>query len=254
MTGRERRLLRMLCMTAGSSDDDGGDKPFDELTWKQVVASIKTGKYKTFSVGSMKELDFGAEGIVRMQITGIDTDDLADGTGKASLSFIGKDLLKTNYRINPERTPEAAPFNEGTGAIGGWEKCELRMYLKETIKPMIPKAVRDAIKDVKKYSLISNASGTLVNNVVSSDDLWIPSRHEVFDGTSQYFESLGPRYSAVFSSNADREKIVSGEATPSQWWLRSARASASFGVVVPDGNYGNAISSAEHGIAIGFCL
>ena len=88
----------------GGGDDDGGDKPFDELTWDQVIASTKTGKYKTFTVGDMKELDLGTEGIVHMQIVGIDADELADGSGYAPLTFISKELLKTSYRMNPART------------------------------------------------------------------------------------------------------------------------------------------------------
>lgn len=35
-----------------------------------------------------------------MQIAGFDVDDLADGSGKAPISFIGKELLATSHNMN----------------------------------------------------------------------------------------------------------------------------------------------------------
>lgn len=259
MTGRERRLLRMLCMTAGSGGgggggggDDGGDKPFDELTWDQVIASTKTGKYKTFTVGAMKELDLGTEGIVRMQIVGIDVDDLADGSGKAPLTFISKELLNTRHRMNPARTPSSAPYNEGTGAIGGWEKCEIRTYLKNTVKPLIPETVQNAIVNVTKHSVIYDTSGTKVPNIVTTDDIWIPSNQEIFGNTG--FETLGHVYSGVFTDANSRKKFKVGNSNAGFWWLRSASNTSMFKYVNYDGESKFYNSEYEGSFALGFCL
>ena len=244
-------------MTAGSGGgggggggDDGGDKPFDELTWDQVISSTKTGKYKTFTVGAMKELDLGSEGIVHMQIVGIDVDDLADGSGKAPLTFISKELLKTSHRMNPEITPSSAPYNEGTGTIGGWEKSEMRTYLKETIKPLIPQNVRSGIKEVTKHSNIFDTSGTKVLNSVTTDDVWIPSRREVFGKA----ETSGPVYTDLFADANSRKKSQVGATNTSWWWLRSASNASYFSNVSGYGSsdIGNANSS--YGVALGFCL
>ena len=236
----------------GGGGDDGGDKPFDELTWDQVIASTKTGKYKTFTVGAMKELDLGTEGIIHMKIVGIDADDLADGSGKAPLTFISHELLKTSHRMNPDRTPSSAPYDEGTGAIGGWEKCEMRSYLKETIKPLIPENVRNAIVDVTKYSYIFNAAGTRVVNVESTDDDWIPSDQEIFGGTS--YETLGHVYNEAFTDTTSRKKFKVGSSRASYWWLRSASGVSSFRIVRSDGNGNNNSTYSDNGIALGFCL
>lgn len=249
MTGRERRLLRMLCMTASGG---GGDKPWEEMTWDDVIAATKNGKYKDFEIGAMKELDLGTEGIVHMQIVGIDVDDLADGSGKAPLTFISKELLNTSHRMNLKLTPSSPPYDEGTGTISGWEKCEMRSYLKETIKPLIPENVRNAIVDVTKYSNIFDTAGTKVVNVATTDDVWIPSYREIFGGTS--FETLGHVYSDVFTDADSRKKFKVGASSASYWWQRSASSTAYFRYVNSSGNSNGLIVDRKIGIAIGFCL
>ena len=253
MTGRERRLLRMLCMTAGSGGGGGGgDKPWEEMTWDEVIAATKNGKYKNFEIGAVKEMDLGSEGVVHMQIVGIDADELADGSGKAPLTFISKELLKTSHRMNPARTPNSAPYNEGTGAIGGWEKCEMRTYLKETIKPLIPQNVRNGIKEVTKYSNIYNTSGTKVWNSVTTDDVWIPSNQEIFGGTS--YETLGSFYSGVFTDKTTRKKCKVGEIDGVNWWLRTASTALVYQQCNRVGNEGYTNAQDNYAIALGFCL
>ena len=51
-----------------------------------------------------------------MQIAGFDVDDLADGTGKAPITWVGKELLATTHRWNPELiTNVDGKYQEGTG-------------------------------------------------------------------------------------------------------------------------------------------
>ena len=238
-------------MTA-SGGGGGGDKPWEEMTWDDVIAATKNGKYKNFEVGAMKELDLGSEGIVHMQIVGIDADELADGSGKAPLTFISKELLKTIHRMNPARTPSSAPYDEGTGTIGGWEKCEMRSYLKETIKPLIPENVRNAIVNVTKYSNIFDTSGTKVLNSVTTDDVWIPSDQEIFGGTS--YETLGHVYSDVFTDANSRKKFKVGASSADAWWLRTASGAGRFRFVNYNGNSGSYDSHNANGVALGFCL
>lgn len=245
MTGRERRLLRMLCMTAS-----GGDKPWDEMTWDDVIAATKNGKYKDFEIGAMKELDLGTEGIVHMQIVGIDADDLADGSGKAPLTFISKELLNTSHRMNPTLAPSAAPYDEGTGTIGGWGKCEMRSYLKETVKPLIPENVRNAIKNVTKYSNSFDSSGTKVMDAVTEDDVWLPSAREI---NGVLMEAEGATYYDVYSAdNSSRIKTQGG--TAYAWRLRTAANDSNFGVITTKGGTGRYDASVDLNIPLGFCL
>lgn len=251
MTGRERRLLRMLCMTASGG---GGDKPWDEMTWDDVIAATKNGKYKDFEIGAMKELDLGPEGIVHMQIAGIDEDDLADGSGKAPLTFISKEASLLYSIWNPQLSPSSAPYDVGTGTIGGWEMSEFRKFMKETVTPLIPENVRNAIKTVVKYSNIFNASGEKVNDSVTYDTVWTPSYLEVF-GTARSAETLGPFYSGVFTSDASRKKTLPGTGEIANWSLRTAYdTNRCMYVYKDDGKLYPAGVSTTKRFALGFCL
>lgn len=154
--------------------------------------------------------------------------------------------------MNPDRAGESGNFTEGTGAVGGWDKSEMRTYLRGTIKPLIPSAVRSAIVEVTKYSRSYNTAGTLVNDVTTTDDVWIPSYREMFGNG----ETQGPAYSSVFPDAASRMKYKTGASSASVWWLRSAghNNSHSFYTVTTSGSnyYYGAYNS--RGIALGFCL
>lgn len=250
MTGRERRLLRMLCMTAGGG---GGDKPWDEMTWDDVIAATQNGKYKSFNVGDMKELDLGTEGIVHMQIVGIDADDLADGSGKAPLTFISKELLTTSHRMNPALAPSSKPYNEGTGAIGGWDKSEMKQYILDTVVPNIPEVIRNNVKTVTKFTRIRNTAGSVVNDVETAETFWLASSREMF-GASSSAETKGPIYSEAFPDKASRIKKKVGATSASMWWLRSANGGASFYTVDTDGSGYNTSATNSYAIALGFCL
>jgi len=237
----------------GGSDDDGGSKPFDQLTWDQVIASTKTGKYKSFNVGDMKELDLGTEGIVHMQIVGIDADDLADGSGKAPLTFISKELLETKHRMNPERTPSFAPYNEGTGTIGGWDKSEMKQYILDTVVSNLPEVIRNNVKTVKKYTRIFNTAGSAVNDVETDEIFWLASRREMFGAISNA-ETKGPIYSEAFPDNDSRIKMGVGATSARLWWLRSAANNTYFNYVASNGSLNYTGASNSYGVVLGFCL
>ena len=102
-------------------------------TWPEIIANVSNGTYSTkYQVGDTKKIDLGTEGEVIMTIVGIDADDLADDSGKAPITWISKQLLETKNRMNPSYSTGT----EGTGTLGGWEKTEMRSYLKETVKPL----------------------------------------------------------------------------------------------------------------------
>ena len=225
------------------------DEMYESITdtWPQIIANIGNGTYSTrYQVGDTKKIDLGNEGEIIMQVVGIDADDLADSSGKAPMTWISKQLLKTDHRMNPSKQSGTS----GTGALGGWEACEMRSYLINTIKPLLPSEVRNALKTVKKYSRIYNTSEKAVNNVVSNDDIWIPSAYEVnFTG----YETSGVTYSTAFPDNASRIKHkVSGPAA--WWWLRSAYYTGSFGVVSVVGSNGSISAYGSGGVAVGFVI
>ncbi len=222
-------------------------------SWDDIIAASKNGTYKTkYKVGDTKKIDLGTEGIVAMQLVAMDTDDLADGSGKAPMTWISEQLLATSKRMNPSRTQnEDGTYQEGTGTIGGWEKSEMRAYLKDTVMPMIPSNVRSAIKPVTKYTIIYDTSSSAVNDVATTEDVWIPSVREM---GWPYKETKGAMYSEKFPDNASRIKKKAGTSSASWWWLRSAYINNYFISVYSGGSNGDGGAILSGGVVLSFCI
>ena len=165
------------------------------------------------------------------------------------MTWISQELLKPTHRWNPS----ASGTTEGTGTYGGWEKSELRTYLRETIMPLMPEAVRNAIKPVTKYSRIySSSSNSAVDNVATTETVWIPNTREV--GWTWY-ESNSPTYSGVFTDNTSRIKKNVSTGSAAWWWLRSAYYGNFAGDVNSIGNSDDYyVYNTSGGVVLGFCL
>ena len=221
-------------------------------SWASVQYHIEQGDYASFyAIGDLIPLDMGSEGKINMQIVAFDTDDLADGSGKAHISFVAKELLATKHRMNPARvTNDDGTYQEGTGSIGGWEKSEMRAYLNDTVLPMIPSDVQDMIKTVTKYSAGYDASNAIVANAATDDAVWIPNRAET--GTGQQDESLSQVYNNIFNSERTRKKYLQLIAT--NWFLRTASGSTHFTYINQSGTTTASVSGSNMGVCLGFCV
>ncbi len=179
--------------------------------WDAILASISDGTYADkYKIGNYKPIDLGENGVVNMQLVALDADTLSDGSGTAATSWIGIELLTKPQRMNPTYVSG----NESTGSIGGWEKSELRAYLADTIKPLIPENIRSGIKAVQKTCIIMDAA-LQKSEAAVSDELWIPSVREVcldINRIKTEQEKNGPRYGSVFSSYDALVKYYGGHA------------------------------------------
>ncbi len=149
---------------------------------------------------------------------------------------------------NPHTTAITAytqTYKEGTGCVGGWEKSEMRSYLKNTIKPLIPETVRNAITEVTKTQYgYSNTSKSSIS-MTSTDDVWIPDYYEVFGGL----------YKTLFSNDSSRRKYKWNSSSASDWWLRHGYYSYYFYFVGSSGgNYDTNFAYYSCGVALGFCF
>lgn len=222
----------------------------EPYSWAAVAAHIDAGDYASvYAIGDEVPVDLGSEGIINMQIAAFDTDTLADGSGTAAISWVAKELLKTDHRMNPVLEGSSGAYTEGTGGIGGWEKCEMRAYLINTIKPMIPSNVLGLIQTVTKSqpSFDTTASSSQANGdpQTTEDDVWIPAKEEMKTGI----------YAALFPSNASLVKVRSGTTYNTAWWYRSAGTTPkNFWY-----NYGNtngqttSVVTTSRGVCLGFC-
>ena len=229
-------------------------------SWEDIIAACNDGTYATkYSIGDTKKINLGSEGTVCMQIVAFDADTRSDGNGTAHITWISEQLLRTLKRMNPSRAGSSGAYTEGTGSIGGWEKSEMRTYMKETIKPLIPAEVRAAILEVTKTSDAYNTSGTPYQQT-TQDDIWLPSTRDL--AYSDKKETSGPMYSEMFPDLASHKKHKVGSTSATYWWLRSAGSGSSssgggnnFCYVRSDSGdwYDNRDASFSYGVALGFC-
>ena len=209
---------------------------------EEIIAAGEDGTYiDKYQIGDTKGLDLGEEGVIEMELVAFDADELADGSGKAHMTWIAKDLLNTEHFMNEEFTNE-----------GGWPASDMRAWLRDSILPLFPETVRSNIREVKKYSNSYSDKGT----ISSSDTIWIPSRREMF-GADNAYEDEGPEYLTAFPDDASRKKQHIGVSEPSRWWLRSASKSNDnrFNSVNDDGsNWNDGNASSDVGVVVGFCF
>ena len=227
----------------------------DPYSWPVVAMKIADGTYATFyKVGDLVPLDLGDEGLINMQIAAFDADDLADGSGKAPISWISKELLKTSKRMNVSLSGNSTDgYTEGTGSVGGWEHCEMRTYMQDTIRPLIPADVLAMIKPVVKYSVINTTANEAVIDATTTDEIWIPCEREVRGNTN--YETSAPAYTSLFNSNDARKKKKAGSSINEYWWLRTAgkKYPSYFQCVTSSGGSDLTSSTSLYGIALGFC-
>ena len=216
----------------------------------EIRSALADGTYSTkYAKGDLFTLSSDGEGQNYIQVLDFLANDKADNSGKAKMACCLYHIMPTNKRMNPSKTANT----EGTGALGGWEKSEIRTYLRETIYPLLPQGLRDMIVPVKKYTRIFQASDeTAVNNVETTDTIYLLSDREVFG--SQGYETSGPMYSDVFNSAASRKKTKRGSSSASSWWLRSANAADSFRRVSGNGAQSNNYADGSYGVVFGFDL
>ena len=188
--------------TTGSETDDtdNGTRRSSEpiaLTdsWDEIITAGKDGTYKDkYRIGDTNELDLGEEGIVNMKLAAIDADELADGSGKATMTWIAVELINSEYHMNPNDTNK-----------GGWPESEMRIWLRESIMPLFPENVKSNIKEVTKYTYSETST------ISSKDTIWIPSMREVagaggdsYEPYSRFticWENRGPMYISAFPNN-----------------------------------------------------
>ena len=170
----------------------------------------------------------------RIDIIGKNHDDLADGTGKAPLTFQMHDCYATTYAMNSSNTNS-----------GGWTNCAMRSTHLPAILNLMPAEVQAGIRPVIKLTSAGNKSSSIL---VTSDELFLPSEVEVFGSITYSFAREGTQYAYYQAGNSKVKNSV--------WRHRSPKASNSTGFCLIDGD-GDAIAlgaAISYGVAFGFCF
>lgn len=183
---------------------------------------------------------------VDVEIIGYNHDDLADGSGKAILTFFCADLPQIMHRMNEESSNE-----------GGYEASEMREFLNGELFATLPEGLQTIIKPVYK---ISDGGATNKTLITTTDNCWLASYDEVgLVSGSNNLSGQGELYSSIFSSSKDsRKKYITDDTAAGGWWLRSSyystNSNSMFWRVTNSGGSYSDIAFNSFYVAFGFCI
>lgn len=185
------------------------------VVYAKAKAAMEAGTKFSAKLTNGKTLEY--------RIVGINHDDLADGSGKAGLTFEATNTALSTQRMNATDTN-----------AGGWEKSELRGRLNSgDLWSLLPSELQSKVKSVKKMT-DNKGGGTAGTPSATTDKVFLLSSTEVWgdldhDGTQyEYYKSKG-----VTRSN------YSGASSSYNHWTRSVYPSGStvFRLVLGGGDW-----------------
>lgn len=219
--------------------------PLGSLSWGQISGLTGSDEdlSRFFQIGDIKSVEIAGDATYDFEIIGMKHDDLADGSGKAGLTFGMKDCLSATYKLNADSDRV------------GWNGCGFRSTLQNTIFKQLPSDLQAAIKTVSKYASNQSSSSNTLTAIPSLDTLFLFSEIELFGAHPRSVPGEGAVYPR-FTDNASRIKKIGTE--PAEWWTRSAQKSTSSSNFVYALTTGAGTSSTAayvlRGIAFGFCV
>lgn len=216
-----------------------------ENSWKQISQVSSEGNAAgLWSVGD--EIDITLNGAyaqtLTLQIADFNHDDLADGSGKAGITFVCKHLMRDVKRLNSE------PTNSG-----GWENTEMYKITLPIILECLPAALKNNIKQVIKTSGLGGGTSSGTEN--SLNKIFLLSEKEV--GLSDFSVAGEGSTYPIFTDNASRVKKISNEVGSARsWWLRSPCKEDlnEFCNIYTDGSSDWSDANTVKGICFGFCV
>ena len=166
---------------------------------------------------------------IKYRIIGINHDDLADGSGKAGLTF-----EVTNSVLGAQR------MNAANSNAGGWEKSELRGRLNSgDLWALLPSELQSKVKTVAKET-VARDSDEIAYPSDTTDKVFLLSMPEVYGDfdTEGYPEGYQYEY---FQSKGVATSSYSGASSSHGHWTRSARQgnSSYFYYVNSNGSFGS---------------
>ena len=197
----------------------------EDIAAKGEASSAYTKARAAMDAGTTWSVKLTNGKTMTYRIIGIDHDDLADGSGKAGLTFL---TASTGIK---------SCMNTAATNAGGWEKSELRQKMNSgEIWNLMPTDFQSKVKPVRK--LTNNVNGTDKNAAVTatSDKLFLLSYSEIvetpYSGWSGYswIGNEGTQYEAfkgkVTNNYSGNDCLRIGN----YWWERSVfpNSSASF--------------------------
>ena len=217
--------------------------------WDVIKANVENGTATSlYPIGGRKEYTFTIDDITYtadVEIVGHNHDDLADGSGKAALTWVCKDL--SDYMIR---------FNNTNTNLGGWENSEARTICNGVLYDSFPEKLQAAISEVNKLSDGGIDNKTLVTTV---DKVFILSYDELSISANKYaLSGQGEAYSSTFTEDKETRKKYLSDGTTAGYITRSSYLNDnSPGMIWRVTNVGGTYSDLafnKFNICFGFCI
>ena len=147
------------------------------------------------------------------RIIGINHDNLADGSGKAGLTF-----LTTSTGIKSR-------MNSANNNVGGWEASELRAKMNSgEIWNLMPSDFQSKVKSAEKLTINTIGPGKPSAVTATSDRLFLLSYSEIvptsYWASYPWTSSEGTQYEAFKGKVTENYNPNSAIAIGSGWWER----------------------------------
>ena len=171
--------------------------------YAKAMAAMEAGTKFSAKLTNGKTLEY--------RIVGINHDDLADGSGKAGLTFEATNSALGYQKMNATNTN-----------AGGWEKSELRGRLNTgDLWSLLPSELQSKVKAVTKMT-DNQGGGKAGTPTATTDKVFLLSATEVWGD----MQSDGTQYE-YYKSNGVTTSNYSGASSSSNHWTRSVRPSDS---------------------------
>lgn len=213
-------------------------------TWSQIAAACDSNDpiLDSWNIGDAKDAVVNGETLTFV-IVGKNHDDLADGSGKAKLTFGMKELMASTRQMNSSSTN-----------VGSFAGSAMYSWLSGTIYPNLPTELKDAIKAVNKKTSSGRATSTIRTDEMH---LWLFAEIEVFGTVTCSFAGEGAQYQYFTDESKRIKKLSNGAGAASRWWLRSPDELDIdfFCCVLDSGRTSNLYSpTTSMGVCFGFCI
>lgn len=228
---------------------------FAKGSWADIARISEAGEARNyFAIGDTKDVTFDGYTIT-FEIVGFDHDDLADGSGKAGISMIAKQVTNTTIDV------KSTWYNDNWGsACVANEVMALKSKFTDT-------GLVDAMKLVKKQVDTTSSTGSQPIETIDVD-LWLPSITELvvrshIESSSNYNDSwtsvLGTTYEKFLTKyDLRRQNPGPGYKTAQTFITRTQYRNGSSGFVTVATYSAQRTGSVSSGTAFyllfGFCV
>ena len=213
-----------------------------ENSWATIGQVCAEKKHKDYwQVGDEKDIVVNGETLT-LAIMDFDHDDLADGSGKAPITFGLKNLMAETRVINSTRTN-----------VGGFTGSEIYAWLQNTLLSALPSDLKNVIKSVNKKTSAGSGSSTINTNAMK---LFLFSEVEITGSATDSVIGEGTQYSYFATVTNRIKKLQNGAGSVTVWFERSPRNVGSYDFCSINNNGSSSYGWPEspHGVCFALCV